>query len=385
MNHTKFLPCLSAGFLTILSAASGFAGESAVSKTPLDAAPPADEKSVYDQIWSLATLYKSDTGFLNEISLTGRYNGQFWAADSETESDEGWENRRIRIGLKGKFLKDWEFNSQVDLNTEGGELYNGLTDSFIAWKPSKAFNLTLGKHHVEYTQEGSTSSTKILTLERSLLVNQVWPSPEYITGASVSGQVEKFLYRAGVYAGDFEKEYTRFDGGAGYLASVGYDFGKDAGLDTGIVKFDVFYNDGDSGNTAFRNYEATESFNVTVKKGPFGLVTDLIYAQGLGSTSDVWGLVLLPSYDITKKLQLVAKYQFATADTANGLTAARRYEREVGGGSGDTYNAGYVGVNYYLYGDKLKLMTGFEYAKLDGGTGAGYEGWSVISGVRLSF
>ncbi|MFK5923013.1 MAG: hypothetical protein QM496_12610 [Verrucomicrobiota bacterium] len=40
----------------------------------------------------------------------------------------------------------------------------------------------------------------------------------------------------------------------------------------------------------------------------------------------------------------------------------------------------------YLYGNKLKAMTGLEYAHMDGGSGGGnYSGWTWFNGVRLYF
>ena len=44
-------------------------------------------------------------------------------------------------------------------------------------------------------------------------------------------------------------------------------------------------------------------------------------------------------------------------------------------------------MNYYLYGHKLKWQTGVQYAtmqdkKNDGGE---YNGWSVVSGIRISW
>lgn len=386
--HPISRPLLSAACLSLLAASAALAGTAVSAKTPADAGPAAaapKDQSSYDRIWNLAALYESKTGFLNKLSLTGRYHGQFWSADSDTGHEYDWENRRIRAGLKGKFLQNFEFNVQADLNPEANPVYTGLTDAYLAWKPSDAFHLTIGKHPTDFTLEGSTSSNNILTFERSLAVNQVWPNPEYITGIMMNGEISHFLYQAGIYAADQQKEFTEFSGGAGYLLSVGYDFAEAAGLDEGVVKLDLFYNDGDAGNTALRPYETTESLNINLKKGPVGFAADVILAQGLEGASDFWGLVLMPSYDFSKKWQAVARYQFAHAEEADGLSAARRYEREAGGGKGDTYHAGYVGINHYLYGHKLKLMGGVEYAQLSGGSGHGYEGWTALAGVRVSW
>ena len=42
----------------------------------------------------------------------------------------------------------------------------------------------------------------------------------------------------------------------------------------------------------------------------------------------------------------------------------------------------YIGLNYYIYGHKLKLMNGVEYSHLGGGD---YDGYTFLSGLRFSF
>jgi phosphate-selective porin OprO/OprP len=53
-------------------------------------------------------------------------------------------------------------------------------------------------------------------------------------------------------------------------------------------------------------------------------------------------------------------------------------------GNGETYHAGYLGANYYLYGHKLKLMTGVEFSHMDGGSDGGdFDGVTGLAGVRI--
>jgi phosphate-selective porin OprO/OprP len=345
------------------------------------------EKSTFDRIWSLATLYKNeDNAVLQEFSLVGRYQGQYYWVEGDTGKDHGWENRRLRFGFKGRFARQFSFKLEVEFR-DTSPIYNSFTEAYVDWEPNEEFHLAVGKVMVRFTQEGSTSSNDILTFERSLLVTQVWPVPEYATGVSMDGKLGggRFLYRAGVFAGDKQQEFSDFDAGLCYLGSVGYDFGKRTGLKRGIVNIDWFHNDGDPGNDAFQDYEDVVSLRSDSKLGTFGLITDLIFAQGLRNVGDVWGLIILPSYDITKKLQAVIRYQHAGSDDPDGITALKRYERAAGGGTGDNYNAGYGGLNYYFYGHKFKLMTGVEYSKLKGGTNAGWDGWTVLAGVRMNW
>jgi phosphate-selective porin OprO/OprP len=46
----------------------------------------------------------------------------------------------------------------------------------------------------------------------------------------------------------------------------------------------------------------------------------------------------------------------------------------------------YLGLSYYIYGHKLKLMGGIEYSTLEGNTGGGdYDGYTAMGGLRFSF
>jgi phosphate-selective porin OprO/OprP len=56
-------------------------------------------------------------------------------------------------------------------------------------------------------------------------------------------------------------------------------------------------------------------------------------------------------------------------------------------GKGDEYQEIYAGLNYYLYGHKLKLQTGLTYSMMEDSANDGgkYDGWTWTTGVRLSF
>lgn len=61
----------------------------------------AKEESIYDRIWNLTDFYHDESNAtLQDLSLTGRFHGQYHWADSETKVDNGWETRRARIGSR---------------------------------------------------------------------------------------------------------------------------------------------------------------------------------------------------------------------------------------------------------------------------------------------
>ncbi len=347
-----------------------------IGKSPKEAAQPKEE-SVFDRIWGLATLYKDDSnGFIEELAITGRYHGQFWAADGPSGNDNDWENRRFRVGLQATmFDKHLTLKGEIfsDLNS-GGEFYEGFTELYAAFKASDALTVTVGKQKPKFSYEWSTSSRMIPTFERNSLLNSF--RPDYAAGVTISGKVDKISYYTGVFSDEVDKEFGGFDGGWSYIASIGYDVKDVLGADKAEVRLDYIHSEIDEADTVFNKYENGVDLSLSMKKGALGLTTEVL--AGFGSTNN-WSLIVTPTYDVTKKLQLAFRYQLGLSDDDQGFPAQRRYERAVGLGSGDVYNALYAGVNYFIYEHKLKLMTGAEWANMSGGGG---DTWTYFAGIR---
>ena len=141
-------------------------------------------------------------------------------------------------------------------------------------------------------------------------------------------------------------------------------------------------------NNAAKPYRDSFSLNHSLRQGVIGLYTDFIHASGY--SDDAYGIILLPTYDISDKLQLVARYTRATGDN-DSLKVQKRYENNVphltDNGLGENYQSFYLGLNYYINEHKLKLMTGVEYAAMkdNADDGGDYDGWTVFSGLRFYF
>ena len=122
---------------------------------------------------------------------------------------------------------------------------------------------------------------------------------------------------------------------------------------------------------------------------------DLTWGHGLETRPAVFGVTLLPTYvfarNVIRKgdaLQAVLRYQFAVSDEDNGLQLQSRYEQEVvPGWLRERYHAVYAGINYLIFGDRFKLMTGAEYSVMkDSALGHdSFNGWTFFSGVRVYF
>jgi len=400
-----------------LLAAGAFAGPAlagtstpAGSLTPEPAGAESPHLSAYDRIWSAFTLYKNDENpVLQEFSLQGRLQLQYGFGDSdqghygsddrppEVRWGDDIEVRRWRLGFKSKWFRQWKLDGQIDINPDWDPFYRQIYDLNLTYAPSDALNLGVGKYKANnYGIEQFTSSKEILTMERGLLSNQLFAGE--LTGMRFNGKKNGWIYALGLYSGDITTEFSSFDTGIVYQASIGYDLHEKLGVEKAVVKLDVQYSDdiengfNDDGVRAFNGglYSTAFSLNGHLEQGRWGLYTDLVMADGRETNGDVWGLTLIPSYYITDGLQVVARYQYANGDN-DGLRLQSRYERLApeltDGGRGENYHAFYLGLNYYLYGHKLKIMGGAEYHHMDNGNDSGgeFEGVTGIVGVRMSF
>ncbi len=368
--------CLAA---TLAACASTFAGQP-VAKEIVEK----EEKSLCDTIFSLPTLYQNkDNDVLQKFAIIGRYHGQYYFLDSNQGNADDWENRRARLGASAElfhFLK-FSFNFNVDVEGEG-RFFEDLEDAVAEIKLNENFKLSIGKQKAPITHEWRTSSNKIVTFERSRIVNQT--VPDKMGGALLSYKKENWLIDLGAYTNSVDEDwaYPTFDGGSSYFASLGY---KSA---AGLTRLEYLYSDLDPNvdNTQTRGYEHVVSLNHNFEWDRLGIVADAIYASG--DAGDVVGLIILPTYDITDKLKLVTRYQVATSDSDSGFSLQSRYEREAPDlvtSKGDFYQALYAGLNYYICGDNLKLMGGVEYTDFDQASGGSYDAWTVFGGVRVSF
>ena len=117
-------------------------------------------------------------------------------------------------------------------------------------------------------------------------------------------------------------------------------------------------------------------------------MTELQYVSG--DADSAIGVTVIPSYFLTKKLELNGRYHFASS-SGDSLRLQKNFERRVGEGitdkgRGDLYQSAYVGLTYHVKRDRLKFTTGVEWSRMEGGgDGGSFDGWTWFSGVRLQF
>ncbi len=374
---------------------------SVVLLAPLASYARAEESGNFDKLWSLATLYQDDRNpYLEEFKLRGRYQGQYWDVDADQGSQSGWEDRRSRFGFDAK-LFERQIEVRLDFQSNDGfdEFYDGLVDAYVRWKPTDWLNITVGKQQPYIAQyDWLNSNTAMPTFERSQIFGQL--GVNRATGLTVEGNAADLTWRSGVYSNDTpnstgssgafgDGEFGDFNGGVSFSLGGGYDLKDSLGTDKAEVWLDWLHSDRQKNDTVLGKYDDVISSTFWVKEGPATLVIEGFFASGGDETnSGVYGFYIAPTYDILPKtLQLVGRYSYANSEGPLGVQGQARYERKVAinKGLGDSYHSLYAGAQYFIYGDKLKLMAGAEWAWLDQSGGISYDGVTLFSGVRFSF
>jgi phosphate-selective porin OprO/OprP len=354
-------------------------------------APAADDtRSVYDKIWQqLTTVYDdSSNPVVQRVLFTGRFQHDFAAIGADQGDHDEWNTRRLRVGPRVTLFRTLTLHVEAELNPqEVDPLYVRLTDAYLQWSRSGRVVVTAGKHSMPFTMDGATSSKDLIAIDRSNLANNTWFPQEYLPGVSVSGRSAPWVYRFGVYsAGRANKEFGEFDGGAATLAVIGYDFAESLGAREALLAVNYVHQNEDLDNTFTRQLENILSVNFKLERQRWGVRTDVSTATGHLRQSDLWGVLAMPYFNVTDKLQLVGRYTFLQSDDPNGVRLAT-YENRVVTGRGDEYNEVYGGANYYFYGHRLKLQSGLQLADMNdrANDGGAYSGVSWTTGLRVSW
>ncbi len=351
-----------------------------------------DKAPVVDTTWcdvfKKNTLYKGD-GFIKSVKLKGRYHGQ-WTSQTEdtlTGGVEGtngyheYDHRRFRLGTEIEMANDLTFVGILNIaDGTGGTGFHGLTngtffddidDFYLTWEPNDDFYVTVGKTKQLILREFETSSNNILTVERSPITSSVVSSKPW--GAMVGFKALGLKNEVGAWIGGADRDadgerwdWPDFDsrGSATYRGS--FDL-----TEATSIHFDYQFTNTSDGTAAANGsadtnlgsaFEHVAAIGTETEIGQFGLITDIIAAQnGVASGAlpagyDTWGVVLMPYYNITDKLQFVTRYAYM------GEGREQRPQRYDVRQSVEDYHTFYAGLNYYLCGNNLKLMGGYEYA-----------------------
>jgi phosphate-selective porin OprO/OprP len=339
-----------------------------------------EPETLSQKLNSLGRLYKNDRHpIFQECWFLGRYHGQAYHADGGGAQDYDWENRRFRIGSQATLFNQLTLHAQMVSGFDMDPFYNGFTELWAQWAYDSSFVMALGQQKHRFTHDRTVSSRYINTLERSMLLNMF--NADYTPAITASGQTERFAYYTGVFSNatgpDMWEAFTNYDSGYSLLASGTWGETDKASLDQAYFNLCYLYSDSNPNATNLNRYKNGLSAALILTKGPASLVSEALL--GLQSSDgNAFGINIQPGYFFTEKLQLAMRYQLAIADEDDGLLAQSRYEQAVGLSTGDLYQAGYAGLNYYVAGHRIKLMNGIEYANMNG-----QDVWTVSLALRI--
>ncbi len=347
------------------------------------------DPSAFEQILSLAEWYDNDENpVIQTMVLSGRFQADYARVSDEALSHDEWNVRRFRFGAKWGLFSQFTLQIEADLNPqERDPFYTRLTDAKLEWAPNDDIEFAIGKQSVAFTLDGATSSKELLTIDRSNLANNMWFTAEYMPGVSVAGESSGWRYRAGAYsAGEANREFGEFNGAIFTLVSVGYDISERLGVAEADVRADYVHQSEDPQNSFTRALEHVGSLSFRLADGQWGVRADVTTGVGYRDQSDLWGAQLMPHVELSEEIQLVGRFTHVTSDAANGVRLAR-YENQAISGRGDRFREFYAGLNYYIYGHKLKLQSGLAFGDMQdtAADGGSYSGTSWVTGLRISW
>lgn len=343
----------------------------------------------FQALWGNTSFYQNEQKDIS-IKFIGRYHGQAWSVDADQGSENGYENRRQITGFQLNIDSQWKIAAQMYIGDGGKPFYDGMYELMLGWK-SKDKNTTIAIGRLDYLYTGlerSTSSKRISTLERSMLVNQLMPGEA--VGVHFDRQEKAYSYHLGIFAGDINDDFSNFS--AGYALATGVSLELPLVFDEGKLYVDYLFNNGFAANNAFAPYEHIISTYYKTKVGKTNLNFDITWAKGIGDVSDVRGVTLLLSYDLfsqllldTDFLQVNFRYHQARGGDPGALSGQRRYEHQIEPVlTGKNYRSFYAGTSYKLYSNYLKLMAGVEWARLSNSPvgGDAYKGATYSIAIR---
>lgn len=367
--------------LLLLAAALTVAQVTAQEK-PAAVAKPIAEQTLKERFENLGLIYKDKKNpGLQELWVLGRYHGHYHDSDGSHGQDSGFESRRVRLGFQATMFDRLTVHAQAISGSDFEPAYNGFTELWVRWQFAESLNLTVGQQKHRFTHDRNVSSRYMSFMERSMFTNMM--GLDYTPAVTLSGRVDKLDYYAGFFSNsagtDMWDSFTELNSGSSFLAAATYDLGHFLGAETASFYGGYLHSEAHANATNLTRFDDALAGALIFTDGPAAFVAELTAGFG-GARGDAIGLNLQPSYFLTDTLEVVSRYQLASSSQATGLSSQRRYERLAGLGNGDAYQAVYLGLNHYIAGHRLKLLTGMEYARMNQ-----RDSFMVWAGIRMFF
>lgn len=331
------------------------------------------------------------------------------------------EWRRFRLGANAKVFKDFKLTNVWNIGgldsrgswknglwNDHGQTTGSLYEASIVYSYKKDFSIGIGKHYPALLAENKGSSADYKTPELSNLENQFSASSAFGVKIFNNEADHDFGWHLAAFSNTEERKRGTWGTWQSAFTLVGLSYKADKIiLDKGRVSFDWIHNLQDM--DAFASSKFRDTFTGTTardvfalyyrgEEGPAGLLLEGIWGNKLASykkddrlvkPGNVVGVIIMPTYMITKNIQAVVRYQWSTGSDAVKLNPRYADVVRTNGSYVDDYQAIGAGFNFYIYHKdptRLKIMTFAEYSNTNKrhGTG-GLTGWTFYGGVYTNF
>lgn len=353
------------------------------------------------------------------LAISGRIQTQYFSFSNDNiENSTGFIMRRIYLGAKAKVGNDWI----ADFNYNFAD--NEVDKAFLQWGGDvlgQETAIDIGFRKVNFGFEETTSSASLKAIERSP-ATRFFVEGDFAAGApgndrelgaasrrigvfanfndtARSGKESGFYYgfavtnpeRQGPTLGDRRGATNNLPA---FWADAGYSYKTDSvkgkfGAAVSYIRegaaFDAPVTD--ASLTGFSIYN-----DITI--GKFNLAAEFLTADlkdgavdnvtGLPTDSNPYGYWIQPSYMLTDKVELVARYSFVDGD-GRGLRLRDLVRRSDGTITGDELTEYYFGANYYFVGNSVKLQLGYIIGEVDTDGGPSEETKGIRAQMQVLF
>ena len=371
-----------------------------------------------------------DHPWLLELTFNPRFHWQYaWvsgrsgngATAREFWYENGGEVRRFYFGPTLRFLDIFTLKADANLVSDespaGGDLKFGYDSMFelyltadlsrfLGLPPADSFKLSYGRREQQLTEEHSTSSRDIHTVERSMLDAYILPGvpvPANPTGVWADWKSGANTLSGGILSTDHGSELSDWGDGRLYWLTWRRDLTGITGTEMAEVALNFVSNDTGRDEQQAVPYRHAATAWARLGDGPWSIRGSLIYGENRsadpGRGGVFGGIDILPTWWLVpERLQFAARAEYAVAAEAEGLRLASRYARIAGdpdnedlpalaGGRGDRHYSLYAGLNWFFVHPHLKLMTGLEWERMENSATAAtvYDGFTGWMAMRVHF
>ncbi len=302
-----------------------------------------------ESIFSKYKTFEFDKGPIEKVEPYFAYQGQFSFNFLDTKYSTKFIEPTAELGFIGKFREqpiEYKFLINFIPNEGSSYLQSMFKDDFITLKYIPHNDITIGSFRTPIGVEGGTSGYTIPFIARSQISRNFgsvrgvgvkvagdYSLVEYNLGMTSSGRQWKNMFRGAEFNGWVNfKPLGKTDGKYGVLKIGG-------GLNAGHREFD---------------YNVVGAY-LSYKYKKFAIESEYAVSHGSNGLAGLTrnraqGLYTTLSYNVTKKLQVLARYDVFNSD----MTKSGRRDTE--------YTAG---INYYIKGSALKIMLNYIFCQSD--------------------